>query len=75
MIARERIEAVLNRIRPLLQSDGSDVELVDVQEGCVVSLRFTGLCSQCAAAPLMMHDGLTEILREEIPEFSELRLV
>ena len=75
MIERARIEAILNRIRPLLQSDGSDVELVDVQEGCVVSLRFTGLCRQCAAAPLTMHEGLTEILREEIPEFRELRLV
>lgn len=74
MIARERIEVVLNRIRPFLQADGADVELVDVREGCV-SVRFTGLCLQCAAAPLTMHEGLSEVLREEIPEFGELRLV
>lgn len=74
MIERARIEAVLNRIRPLLQADGADVELVDVQdEGAGV--RFTGLCSQCGAAPLMLHTGLSELLREEIPEFDELRLV
>jgi Fe-S cluster biogenesis protein NfuA len=73
MIERARIETVLNRIRPLLQADGADVQLVDVRENNV-RVRFTGLCRECAAAPLTMHAGLSEILREEIPEFGELRL-
>jgi Fe-S cluster biogenesis protein NfuA len=74
MIERERIEAVLNRIRPFLRADDADVELVEVRENSA-SVRFTGLCRECAAAPLTLHDGLSEILREEIPEFDELRLV
>jgi Fe-S cluster biogenesis protein NfuA len=73
MIERARIEAVLNEIRPLLQADGADVELVDVQDDGA-SVRFTGLCSQCGTAPLTLHTGLSEFLREEIPEFGELRL-
>jgi Fe-S cluster biogenesis protein NfuA len=73
MIERERIEVVLNRIRPLFRADGADIELIEVGENSV-SVRFTGLCRECAAAPLTMHDGLSEILREEIPEFGELRL-
>ncbi len=74
MIEREHIEAVLSRIRPLLQADGADVELVDVREDCI-SVRFTGLCDRCATAQLSMHTGLSELLREEIPTFGELRLV
>jgi len=74
MIDRARIEAVLDRIRPLLQTDGVDVELIDVRDD-VASVRFTGLCSQCGGAALTMHTGLSELLRQEIPEFGELRLV
>jgi Fe-S cluster biogenesis protein NfuA len=74
MIERTRIEAVLNRIRPVLQADGADIELVDLREGGA-SVRLTGLCGRCAAAPLTVHDGLSELLREEIPGFGELRLV
>jgi Fe-S cluster biogenesis protein NfuA len=74
MIERARVEAVLNRFRPLLQSDGVDIELVDVR-GDGASIRIVGLCTECHGAPLNWHTGLTEILREEIPELGELRLV
>lgn len=74
MIERARIEAILDRVRPLLEADGVDVELVEVRlDGATV--RFTGLCSECASAPLTLHTGLSEALRAEIPEFVELRLV
>ena len=73
MIERNRIEAALNRIRPILQSDGADIELVDVQTDCV-SVRLIGL-DQCKTVPLLMHMGLSEVLREEIPDFGELRIV
>ena len=73
MIERHRVEAVLNRIRPVLQSDGADIELVDVQTDWV-SVRLIGL-DECRTAPLSMHMGLSEVLRAEIPNFSELRLV
>ena len=69
-----QIEAVLNRVRPLLQADGVDVELVDVRDNGA-SVRLIGLCPQCASAPLSMHTGLAELLREDIPNFGELQLV
>jgi Fe-S cluster biogenesis protein NfuA len=73
MIERERIEAVLDRIRPFLLADGAGVELVEVRKDGA-SVRFTGLC-ECASAPLNMHTGLNEILHEEFPGFGDLRLV
>jgi Fe-S cluster biogenesis protein NfuA len=72
MIERARIEAVLDRIRPLLQADGANVELVDVREDGA-SVRFTGLCGQCGTAPLTLHSGLSDLLREEIPDMARLR--
>jgi Fe-S cluster biogenesis protein NfuA len=72
MIARTRMEAVLNRIR-LLQADLADIELVDVRPNGVVSVRLIGM-GGCKTAPLSMHMGLDEVLRE-IPDFGELRLV
>jgi Fe-S cluster biogenesis protein NfuA len=71
MIERTRI--VLNRIRPFLQADGADIKLVDVRTNGV-SVRLIGL-GQCKTAPLSMHMGLSEVLREEIPDFGELRIV
>jgi len=74
MIERARIEAVLNRFRPLLLPDGVDIELVDVRPDGA-SIRLTGLSADCHSASLNLHTGLSEILREEIPEFGELRIV
>ena len=74
MMNAERIEAILDRIRPFLRADGGDVELVDVGDS-IVKVRFTGLCTQCGSAPLSMHMGLSEVLREEIPGFCELILL
>ena len=73
MIERTRIEAVLDRIRPFLQADGADIQLVDVWTDCI-SVRLIGL-GQCKSAALSMHMGLSEVLREEILDFGELRLV
>ena len=73
MIERTRIEAVLDRIRPFLQADGADIQLVDVWTNCI-SVRLIGL-GQCKTAPLSIHMGLSDVLREEIPDFGELRLV
>lgn len=74
MIQRARIEMILDRFRTLLQSDGVDIELVDVREDGA-SIRIVGLCTECHGASLNLHTGLSEVLREEIPEFGELRLV
>ena len=72
-LRRERIEAVLGRVRPLLRQDGIDLELVAVREDGA-SVRLTGLSPGCAAAPLNLQSGLEEVLRAEVAGFGELRL-
>ena len=73
-IRDEQVEAVLARIRPLLQADGVEVELIDVYDDGA-RVRLSGLPEKCASAPLSMHTGLVELLRDEIPGFTELQLV
>jgi Fe-S cluster biogenesis protein NfuA len=69
---RERIEIALNRIRPLLQTDGVDVEIVEVRDNGA-SVRLTGFCARCGTGPLNFYTGLEAMLREEIEGFGELR--
>ena len=65
------MEAVLAQIRPALQADGGDVELVDVSEG-VVRLKLKGACSGCPMATITMQRGIERILKEQIPEVKEV---
>lgn len=74
MIARERIEAVLERLRPFLQADGGDIELVDVT-GNSAGVRLSGMCAGCPSAHMTLHIGVEAALREQIPEFDMLRLL
>jgi Fe-S cluster biogenesis protein NfuA len=74
MIARERVETVLNRVRPFLQADGGDIELVTVN-GNSADVRLTGMCAGCPSAHMTLHVGVETAIREEIPEFETLRLV
>ena len=68
---REKIEAVLTQIRPALQADGGDVELVDVNEG-VVKLKLTGACGSCPMATMTLQHGIERVLKEQIPEVKEV---
>lgn len=68
---REKVEAALSRIRPVLQADGGDVELVDVSDG-VVKLRLTGACDGCAMATLTLRAGIERVLKEQVPEVKEV---
>ena len=68
---REKIEAALNLIRPTLQADGGDVELVDVKEG-VVSVRLTGACGGCPMSTLTLQHGIQKVLKEKVPEVKEV---
>jgi Fe-S cluster biogenesis protein NfuA len=74
MVSRERVQSVLDRIRPLMQADGGDIELVDVS-GNNARVRLTGMCSGCPSAHLTLHMGVEVALREEIQEFEELQVV
>jgi len=68
---REKVETALDRIRPVLQTDGGDVELVDVKDG-VVSLRLTGACKGCPMATMTLRNGIERILREEVSGVQEV---
>ena len=74
MISRERVESVLNRVRPFLQADGGDIELMTVN-GNSAEVRLTGMCAGCPSAHMTLHVGVESAIREEIPEFESLRLV
>ncbi|MBC7360773.1 MAG: NifU family protein [Candidatus Aminicenantes bacterium] len=64
---KEKVEEVLNRIRPALQADGGDVELVDVVDG-VVSVRLKGACGGCPMSQMTLKMGIERLLKKEIPE-------
>ncbi len=71
-IERERVQAVLDRVRPFLQADGGDIELVSV-DGRSATVRLTGVCSNCPAAHMTLRDGVDAAIRAEIPEFDTLQ--
>jgi Fe-S cluster biogenesis protein NfuA len=64
---REKVEAVLNKIRPALQRDGGDVELVDVENG-TVRVRLQGACAGCPMSQMTLRNGIERVLKQEIPE-------
>ena len=74
MLFRERVEAVLTRIRPVMQADGGDIELVEVH-GRTARVRLTGTCAGCPSAHMTLYVGVEMALRAEVPDFEELQLV
>ncbi len=68
---RDRVEEVLNKIRPSLMMDGGNVELVNVDDG-VVRVKLTGACGGCAMATLTLKMGIERVLKQEIPEVKEV---
>ncbi|MFN7983120.1 MAG: NifU family protein [Vicinamibacterales bacterium] len=74
MVSRERVQGVLDRVRPFLQADGGDIELLTVS-GNSADVRLTGMCAGCPSAHMTLHVGVESAIREEIPEFETLRLV
>ena len=76
MELKERVEEVLQKIRPSLQADGGNVELVDVnEENGVVKVKLTGACSGCMLSQLTLKMGIEKILKENIPEVKEVEAV
>ena len=66
---REKVKQVLDAdVRPMLQRDGGDVELVEVTEEGVVRVRLTGACSGCPFSAMTLAVGVEQTLKERIPE-------
>jgi Fe-S cluster biogenesis protein NfuA len=68
---REKVEEVLNKIRPALKADGGDVELVDVKEG-IVSVKLTGHCAGCPMSSMTLKNGIERILKEQISDIKKV---
>ncbi|MBF0139633.1 MAG: NifU family protein [Magnetococcales bacterium] len=64
----ERVKKVLEEVRPYLQRDGGDVELVNVTPGNVVQVRLRGACGSCPGATMTLKGGIERVLKERIPE-------
>ena len=71
---REKVEEVLNQIRPSLQADGGDVELVDIVDG-VVKLKLKGSCAGCPMSQMTLAFGIERVLKEKVPEVKKVESV
>ena len=68
---RDKVEEVLDKIRPSLIRDGGNVELIDVSDG-VVKVKLTGACAGCPMSTMTLKMGIERILKQEIPEIKEV---
>ena len=68
---KEKVERALEKVRPLLQMDGGDVELVGIEDG-IVSVRLSGACSGSAMSQVTLSQGVEEAIREEVPEIKKV---
>ena len=64
---RDRVEKVLDTIRPYVQGDGGDIELIDVTDG-IVQVRLAGACVGCMHSMMTLQAGIERMLKQEIPE-------
>ena len=69
---RQRVQNVLDLIRPSVQSDGGDIELVDVDAQGVVHVRFHGACNGCPSSNLTLHHGIERNVCDTIPEITRV---
>ncbi|OGD15246.1 MAG: hypothetical protein A2V76_05475 [Candidatus Aminicenantes bacterium RBG_16_63_14] len=72
---KEKVEQALNKVRPALQADGGDVELVEVGENGVVKVRLKGACGGCPMSQLTLKMGIERILKKEVPEVTSVEAV
>ena len=72
---KEKVEKALEEIRPMLQADGGDIELVDVTPEGVVKVKLTGACGGCPMAAVTLKEGVEVRLKEAVPEVKEVEAV
>jgi len=68
---KEKVEKALEEIRPSLQADGGDIQLIDIEEG-VVKVRLSGTCSGCPMSSMTMKFGVETAIKEMVPEVKEV---
>lgn len=67
---KKRVEAALEKVRPALQADGGDAEIVDITPQGVVTLQLVGACGGCAMSTMTLKQGIERIVRMEVPEIT-----
>lgn len=70
---RDRVEAALNKVRPSLQADGGDVELVDVSEDGLVKVKLQGACAGCPMSTMTLKMGIEKVIKQNVPEVTEVQ--
>ncbi|MCS7149365.1 MAG: NifU family protein [Caldimicrobium sp.] len=69
---REAVEKALEKVRPMLQADGGDVELVEVTEDGVVKVKLQGACGCCPMSVMTLKMGIERFIKREVPEVTEV---
>ncbi len=69
---KEQVQTVLDEVRPALQADGGDVELVEVGDDGIVKVRLTGACGSCPMSTMTLKMGIEKTLKEKIPGVKEV---
>lgn len=72
---REKVEAVLEKVRPMLQADGGDVELVNVTDNGVVQVRLTGACKGCPMSQMTLKNGIERMVLKELRDIKVVEAV
>lgn len=71
----EKVEKVLDKVRPQLQADGGNVELVNVTDDGVVKVKLVGSCAGCPMSTITLSMGIERVLKQEIPEVKRVESV
>lgn len=71
----EKVKTVLEKIRPMLQRDGGDVELVNVEPDGVVKVKLVGACGSCPMSIITLKNGIEALLKKEVPEVKSVEQV
>jgi len=75
MTIKEKVQDALDKVRPSLQADGGDVQLVDVDDSGLVKVRLTGACGGCPMSQMTLKMGIERILKQNVPEVTAVESV
>ena len=75
MTLKEQVENALEKVRPSLQADGGDVQLIDVDDDGVVKLTLQGACAGCPMSQMTLKMGIEKILKQNVPEVTSVESV
>jgi Fe-S cluster biogenesis protein NfuA len=75
MLVRDKVEEALNKVRPSLQADGGDVELINVSEDGVVKVKLKGACAGCPMSQMTLKMGIEKVLKQNVPDVKRVESI